>query len=328
MLSKYYHIGQITGCPAAGDRGDPSAQVMKPRTRYRRRTKPATPAPSMRRQFEKSIDTAGLARAAADATLKGLDMATISVVITTHKRPHFLRRAIQSIKTQTKPDIQVIVVSDIVCSETHQVASTLLSNDDLFLQRSGQPGPAASRNLGMSLATGDYLAFLDDDDAFTEEFFAAIEPQLRDDDIVYTNYHVVFERSENGAFSPYHAEHRSLVNNKLDDIYVKNFIPLHCLVYPRSRVAMHQFDTSLVLNEDWDFILNVLQKTSLRHIESNGPVIYSRQTADNRGRRNDHLLEDTYRRIYRAWPAPTHAIKLARQSFLGAHGIAVSLDEI
>ena len=43
-----------------------------------------------------------------------------------------------------------------------------------------------------------------------------------------------------------------------DSVHVMNFIPNSCLVYPMVAVAGRAFDESLVLNEDWAFLLDVL----------------------------------------------------------------------
>jgi glycosyltransferase involved in cell wall biosynthesis len=251
-----------------------------------------------------------------------------SVIIATHKRPVLLARAIRSIKAQTDADIHVVVVSDVACAETYDVVTSLLAKDDVFVQRSGVPGPAASRNVGIKVADAAFVAFLDDDDAFTEDFFRAIDPHLSDADVVYTDYHVVHERVEGAAFVPVSAEKRSLANRSTDELHVKNFIPLHCLIYPRHVVAQRQFDPTLVLNEDWGFLLDVAQDTAFRHVDLEGPIIYTRDRADNRGRSNDHLLVETYRRIYRAFPGPTPAIKAARQAFLESNGIEAAVADL
>ncbi|WP_158811879.1 glycosyltransferase [Beijerinckia sp. L45] len=251
-----------------------------------------------------------------------------SVIITTHKRPLMLARAIQSVKDQSYGAIQLVIVSDVACAETYGVVTSMLTASDVFIQRSGVPGPAASRNVGLKLVDAAFVAFLDDDDAFTEDFFRTIDPDLDDGSVLYTDYHVVHERAEGAGYVPVSAEKRSLANKALDDLHVKNFIPLHCLVYPTAVVRKRLFDPSLSLNEDWGFLLDVAQDTPFRHVPIEGPIIYTRERADNRGRSNDHLLVDTYRRIYRTFPAPTPSIRIARQAFLQDNGIGSSLDDL
>lgn len=248
-------------------------------------------------------------------------MSKLSVIITTHERPRLLARAIASLKTQQDADIQVIVVSDTACAATHAVATGMLTGPDRFLVRADTRGPAASRNAGLRLADGDHVVFLDDDDAFTERFFCTLAPHLTDTDIVYTNYHVVLERVQGDEYVPLTAQHRPLGERAIADLYVKNFIPLHCLVYPRAVVERCTFDPTLPLNEDWEFLLAAAAQAPLRHVPIDGPIIYARERADNRGRSNDDLLETVYRRIYAQWPAPTPEIADARRRFFSQHNL-------
>ena len=251
-----------------------------------------------------------------------------SVIITTHNRPKMLARAIQSIKNQTFGGIQLIVVSDIACAATYAIVTSMLETHDVFVQRKGLPGPAASRNVGLKLADAEYIAFLDDDDAFTQDFFHTIDKYLVADSVAYTDYHVVNERAEGEDFIPINAQKRSLRNKNFDDLYTKNFIPLHCVVYPSAVVTKRQFDSTLTLNEDWAFLLDVAQDTPFSYVPIEGPIIYTRESADNRGRSNEHLLVETYRRVYKAFPGQTPATKIARQSFLRANAIEATLDEL
>ena len=155
-------------------------------------------------------------------------MNTYSVIITTHDRPAFLGRAISSVKAQTDVRHQIVVVSDDASADTYKVASDLLSNEDVFVQRGGQPGPAASRNFGTLLAKGDYVIFLDDDDAFSPDYLYEANRHASKAEVLYTDYYSVFERLDNGSSVLVGGERRSLAAKDLNSIHVKNFIPPAC----------------------------------------------------------------------------------------------------
>ena len=90
-----------------------------------------------------------------------------SVIVPTHTRAILLRRALESIKSQACPvDVEVIVISDASDRATDEVCAELLGKSDMYIRRNGEKGPSASRNLGLSLAKGNYILFLDDDDAW------------------------------------------------------------------------------------------------------------------------------------------------------------------
>jgi glycosyltransferase involved in cell wall biosynthesis len=90
------------------------------------------------------------------------DAPRFSVIIPTYGRPAFLDEAVSSVLDQTFADFECIVVDD--ASET---PPSLPDDPRLkLLRRNVNAGPAAARNTGMAAATGQILAFLDDDDVW------------------------------------------------------------------------------------------------------------------------------------------------------------------
>ena len=88
----------------------------------------------------------------------------ITVVIPTFNRHGVLSKALASVFAQTYRPIEVIVVDD--CSTDGTVQ--LLSISDFpepvrIVTSTANRGPAAARNAGIELATGQYIAFLDSD---------------------------------------------------------------------------------------------------------------------------------------------------------------------
>ena len=89
---------------------------------------------------------------------------TWSVIVTTHRRPALLERALRSLHSQDGVDVTTIVIADDHAADTRAAALRHLGPADVFIARGGAPGPALSRNLGIAVAASDYLLFLDDDD--------------------------------------------------------------------------------------------------------------------------------------------------------------------
>jgi glycosyltransferase involved in cell wall biosynthesis len=85
-----------------------------------------------------------------------------SVIIPTYNRPQLLRAALESVFAQTFTDYEVIAVDDGSTDETEQVLRSYGQQLRFFRQENS--GPGAARNLGMTQARGDYVAFLDSDD--------------------------------------------------------------------------------------------------------------------------------------------------------------------
>jgi cellulose synthase/poly-beta-1,6-N-acetylglucosamine synthase-like glycosyltransferase len=86
------------------------------------------------------------------------------VVATTFARPESLARCVRSLAAQDYPDYEVIVVDNRPGeAATRSEWTTLRSVDRVRVLAEPRPGASAARNRGLADATGDIVAFTDDD---------------------------------------------------------------------------------------------------------------------------------------------------------------------
>jgi glycosyltransferase involved in cell wall biosynthesis len=88
-------------------------------------------------------------------------MVKVSVIIPTFNRPHLLPRAVES-ALSAGHDVEVIVVDDASTDGTAVVCAAIRGIKYVRLDRN--QGVANARNVGLLESTGDFVAFLDDDD--------------------------------------------------------------------------------------------------------------------------------------------------------------------
>src|SRR3974390_1990661 len=88
----------------------------------------------------------------------------VSVIVPTCGRPTLLREALASIRVLEGSDLffEVLVGDNGVAPETPTIAEEFGA---IYLKVSAR-GVSAARNAGLRVATGEYLAFLDDDDVW------------------------------------------------------------------------------------------------------------------------------------------------------------------
>lgn len=94
------------------------------------------------------------------------------MVIPTHNRRELLIQAVASVRSQTMSDLEIVVVDD---GSTDDTMSALSSISDLRLSvihLSEAHGVSHARNRGIRAATGQWIAFLDDDDLWSPEKLA------------------------------------------------------------------------------------------------------------------------------------------------------------
>ncbi|GEM_PF-487135 len=92
----------------------------------------------------------------------------VSVIIPTYNRPDLLFRSIQSVLDQTFSDFELIVVDSSPDDESAAIIREFNDKRIKYL-RTGKKNAAASRNAGIKNASGQYIAFQDDDDVWLPE---------------------------------------------------------------------------------------------------------------------------------------------------------------
>lgn len=102
----------------------------------------------------------------------------VSVIVPLYNTPkEFFRRCIDSISNQQHSNIEIIVIDDGSKSELHNEYKTICSSyENAKLIKQKNSGVSEARNKGITLVTGDYVAFVDGDDTIRESFlFEALQ---------------------------------------------------------------------------------------------------------------------------------------------------------
>ncbi|WP_049973984.1 glycosyltransferase [Azospirillum sp. B4] len=255
------------------------------------------------------------------------DHPDVTVIIPTHRRAHLLRRALASVKGQ-EAAVEVIVISDAADGGTDRACAELLSADDIYVRRNGAAGPSASRNLGLALARGRLVLFLDDDDAWHPGFIPALlaQPAVGQGLPVYANSTVVTERR--GPEGPEVLEEGMLdtAGRLTDEVYIKNQVHMSCFAFPRTLLDGLAFDEFMRAYEDWDFLLAVIGRQRPVHVPVLGSRIFEVKdaTTDRRGdsrQANDYNVVLDYLYVYRRHPSPTPEVAQRRVALMNSLSI-------
>ena len=90
----------------------------------------------------------------------------ISVIIPTYNRASFLVRAVESVLNQTYENFECIIVNDASTDDTEQVIEKISDSRVRYISHKTNRHVSAARNSGIEKARGEFIAFLDDDDAW------------------------------------------------------------------------------------------------------------------------------------------------------------------
>jgi glycosyltransferase involved in cell wall biosynthesis len=89
----------------------------------------------------------------------------VSVVVPIHNVAAYLPQCLASVRSQTHGNLEIVCVDDGSTDTSSMIAKDAMAADDRILVRTTENGGLGrARNLGLELALGDYIAFLDADD--------------------------------------------------------------------------------------------------------------------------------------------------------------------
>lgn len=89
----------------------------------------------------------------------------ISIIMPTYNREKYIAQALRSLLEQDYRPLEIIVVDDGSTDATRQVVESFASDHIRYVYQENA-GVAAARNLGVSTASGEFLAWLDSDDYY------------------------------------------------------------------------------------------------------------------------------------------------------------------
>lgn len=107
-------------------------------------------------------------------------MAKISVVVTVYNKAPWLERCFDSLINQTDKDFEVIIVEDGSIDDGEKTCKKYAKENGWSLYLQANSGVSAARNFGMDKATGDYVAFLDAYDSYTENAVEVMKNMTKD----------------------------------------------------------------------------------------------------------------------------------------------------
>lgn len=250
----------------------------------------------------------------------------ISVVLTTHHRPALLTRALNSLLSQEVQNFEIILCADEGAKETKNIAHLLLRPQDSFISVPNLMGPAQTRNLGIQVAQGEWLCFLDDDDSFGQEYFkSATNILVNKNAINYFNYTEIKELRTSDNQTLLSSTDKIVQSTSVDQIEIGNCIPINALFVPAEIAKQNLFDVNLQSHEDWDWLIGLKSRKYpfIKH-EYFGPNVY----VDENLSRNSESIQSGSRTldflsIYRKWPGSSNEIKHARANQMAAFGLPI-----
>ncbi|MDD3428728.1 MAG: glycosyltransferase [Oscillospiraceae bacterium] len=187
----------------------------------------------------------------------------MSIVVPVYNAAPHLARCIQSLRTQTYKNLEIILVND----GSHDTSLTLchvyarIDSRILILDRHNS-GVSATRNAGIAVATGDYLQFVDSDDYLPPNATQLMVEKALDVDadlIIAPYYRVVNDKItlHNFILDERPMDTVQFAKNLMDEPASFYYGVLWNKLYRRSLIAENNIQCSEELQWSEDFLFNL-----------------------------------------------------------------------
>jgi glycosyltransferase involved in cell wall biosynthesis len=186
-----------------------------------------------------------------------------SIIIPSYNRAHSIRKAIDSILTQTFKDFEIIVIDDASKDNTQEVISSIEDDRIYYFKNEINKERCVSRNIGIEKSKGKYICFLDSDDYHLpdhlQEIYNEIQSKGEPKGFFFTN---AWNETSDGVRTERMCPDFESVNPFVYFLrYTVN--PQRWAVH-REVLLSNLFDPKVVICEDMD--------TSLRILTSGSPI--------------------------------------------------------
>lgn len=128
-------------------------------------------------------------------TLKSSHEPLVTVIIPVHNGERYIESSVRSVMTQTYNNWEMLIIDDSSTDNTCMIANKLADEDKRInlIKNPCNMGTARTRNRGLELSKGDYVAFLDADDVWKKDKLHLQMEKLKSEnaDLAYSSYAIV-----------------------------------------------------------------------------------------------------------------------------------------
>lgn len=118
-----------------------------------------------------------------DKEKKPMTSEKISIIVPVYNAENYLRRCIDSILEQTYTNFELLLINDGSTDGSAKILEEVKESDSrIRVVHKKNEGVSATRNLGLKLATGDYITFIDSDDFVDKLYLEVLYKSLTEND--------------------------------------------------------------------------------------------------------------------------------------------------
>ena len=203
----------------------------------------------------------------------------ISVIVPVYNVEAYLERCVESILQQTYTNFELILINDGSTDSSGLICDHLASQyENIKVYHIENAGVSNARNMGIQLATGSWVTFIDSDDFVTQDYLATLASAVEGVNVGFVI--APLHHIKNGIVTdlPSHSGKTELWSTEetMKELLMTtrtSFFPVAKL-FKRDLLADEKFNTNYHLAEDALFLTELLLKTRCSCVFIDKPVYY------------------------------------------------------
>ena len=241
----------------------------------------------------------------------------VSIILTTFNRPVVLGDALASIARQSYPACEIIVVND-AGSDVHEIVA--MHPHARLIDQAVNRGPAAGRNAGLRVATGEYAIFFDDDDEMFPDHIGALVGALERSALDVAYGQMINGFTSSGPDEHYRVErvlaHVALLDNL--EIQWGGSLATTAVMFRRRLIEdIGPVDETLVANEDFEFWIRLAERRACARVSAVTSLCFIRTDGSNRSQQNARRRYiDAHEAIFARHPSSRPLVRAGRDAML------------
>ena len=220
----------------------------------------------------------------------------ISVIVPVYNIISYLPRCVESLRTQTYENLEILLIDDGSTDETPALCDRLATEDErirVFHKKNG--GPSSARNFGLQQAGGEYVGFVDSDDYLKEDMVEVLYHEVLqyDAEIATAAFESFFE-DESRMSNPHNGKIFVYTKEKALDCFLFNDYLTPCVCgklysislwksvrFPEGKLFEDQFTTYKLIDQCKKIVFDTTPRYYYRkRVGSIGHSSFSKRTYD------------------------------------------------
>lgn len=226
-------------------------------------------------------------------------MKKITVIMPVFNKEKYIEEAIKSVLNQSLQEFEFIIVDDGSTDKSGGLSDEFAKEDNrIKVIHINNSGVSNARNIGLDMAEGRYITFIDADDRVSNDYLENLYNCITRSkaDMVISGYKKIWENSE--KIEPSKIKIQGLVD--MADILPcfaewqkESGIFGYCWakIFSREVCKDIYFDTSLRLAEDFDFYLRIYRKIKTIYFDDKQNYFYLQEAQNSSVEKNDYDID-------------------------------------